>query len=257
MGPVNINSGVRSGLWDAKHAGAMGMSVFLFGWCVTRQTTQRHGEGLVLRGKPISYAQIAAETGFPESTLRKWMRKLVAAKYLDVKYTVYKLMVIRVLKAKKFPDAQRSLFAAPALLPVASFPRENPQSYRPSLDVIPSQNGRSKERSEFDRQTPNTKTTAQNARRANPPPQPIPKKQKLQPQQIRYAQVGELIQDADRLRRSGVTDGFELTEELKQIAARRGIPDYGTAVARALDVIDGREVARDISQHRYASGRSP
>lgn len=112
---MNINSGIRSGLITAKHYSQMGEAVWLYNWCVTRQTIQRHGVGLVLRGREITYEYIIEDTEeegycFTERTLRRWMRRLVGMAYLEVRYTIYKRMVIRILKAKKFTDKQNDLW---------------------------------------------------------------------------------------------------------------------------------------------------
>ena len=65
IGGKRLNSGIRGGLWEKKHSDAMGESVFLFGWLILRQTTQRNGTGLVLRGKPLTYADITSDTRWP------------------------------------------------------------------------------------------------------------------------------------------------------------------------------------------------
>lgn len=101
-----LNSGIRGGLWDRKHSDVMGLAIYLFGWCVHRQTTQRDGVGLVLRGKPLTYELISEDTGWETWKLRRWMKILQDAGYLAVKYTTYHRMIIRVLKAKKFSAKQ-------------------------------------------------------------------------------------------------------------------------------------------------------
>ncbi|MFQ5696339.1 MAG: hypothetical protein ACE5HB_10150, partial [Terriglobia bacterium] len=58
-------AGIRGGLFEEKHRRAMGPAVWLFGWLVDRQTSQRDGRGLVLYGQPLRLERIAAETGFP------------------------------------------------------------------------------------------------------------------------------------------------------------------------------------------------
>jgi hypothetical protein len=113
IGGKGLNSGIRGGLWEKKHSDAMGESVFLFGWCVLRQTTQRNGTGLVLRGKPLTYADITADTGWPERTLQRWMARLQQAGYIEVSHSVYSRMVIRILNAKKFNPKQLDLPTSP------------------------------------------------------------------------------------------------------------------------------------------------
>lgn len=109
-----LNSGICGGLWERKHSEAMGDSaVFLFGWLVHRQTTQCDGVGLVLRGRPLTYAEIEADTGWPRSKLRRWMDLLRRRGYIEVRHSVYKRMVIRVLNAKKFSTRQLDLLRLP------------------------------------------------------------------------------------------------------------------------------------------------
>jgi hypothetical protein len=109
-----LNSGICGGLWERKHSEAMGDSaVFLFGWLVHRQTTQCDGVGLVLRGRPLTYAEIEEDTGWPRSKLRRWMDLLRRRRYIEVRHSVYKRMVIRVLNAKKFSNRQLDLLRLP------------------------------------------------------------------------------------------------------------------------------------------------
>jgi len=104
-----LNSGIRGGLWDEKHYLRMGDAIWLFGWLVHRQTTQRNGQGLILRGIPLTYAIISEDTGFRRRTLQRWMATLITQGYISVKYSVYNRMVIRILNAKKFVGKQLSL----------------------------------------------------------------------------------------------------------------------------------------------------
>jgi hypothetical protein len=124
----------------------MGESVFLFGWLVLRQTTQRNGTGLVLRGKPLTYADITADTGWPERTLRRWMARLRKAGYVEVKHSVYSRMVIRILNAKKFNPKQLEL---PTAHPPSSRP-DVADLTRPTLADITTKSGRLKEGAEFE-----------------------------------------------------------------------------------------------------------
>lgn len=107
---THLNSGIRGGLWEKKHSDAMGSAVFLFGWLVHRQTKEVHGSGLVWRGHPFTYEEISAGSGWPVATVRTWMRRLVEKRYIEVRYTCYKQMVIRIPKAKKFGAKQIHLF---------------------------------------------------------------------------------------------------------------------------------------------------
>jgi hypothetical protein len=121
MRPKNLNTGLRGGLFEAKHVAQMGPAVWLYGWLVMRQTTEDGSTGLVLGGRPITYREIEQETGFNRRTLERWMRRLRRSGYIE---TVLAMaagagvgLVIRILKAKKFGFCQRRLpFAAPAEL---------------------------------------------------------------------------------------------------------------------------------------------
>lgn len=93
--------GARGGLIDEKHRLAMGEAVFLFMWCLLRQTGQKDGWGIVLYGKPVTYEFIHEETGFPVRTMQSWMSLLVDAKYLKTERRPRGL-VIYVGKAKKW-----------------------------------------------------------------------------------------------------------------------------------------------------------
>jgi hypothetical protein len=149
-----LNSGIRGGLWEKKHSDAMGESVFLFGWLVLRQTTQRNGTGLVLRGKPLTYADITADTGWPERTLHRWMARLQQAAYIEVSHSVYSRMVIRILNAKKFNPKQLDLptYPGPSSTPEVADSSRPTQAYltRPPLADITTKSGLLKEGAEFE-----------------------------------------------------------------------------------------------------------
>ena len=96
---TTFNSGVRGGLFEKKHSDAMGESVFLFGWLVTRQTKSN---GLVFGGHAFTYSEISEESGWPVRTLERWMARRRTGGYVRVKHTAYCRMIIRVLNPKKF-----------------------------------------------------------------------------------------------------------------------------------------------------------
>ena len=252
VGGKHLNSGIRGGLWDAKHYERMGAAVWLFGWLVHRQTQQRHGEGLVLRGKPLSYEAIAADTGFDERTLRRWMQTLRKHGYVSLKHSCYKTMVIRVLNAKKFTPAQLG-FPMP-VIPQArrnpsvssprSFPQENPQSYRPELAVTAAKNGRIKEGVEIERQK--EKPRAHNPRPALPLPV-VRESKPLQPQQVAYAQTAQLARSGEQLLRADRAMSLgDLREQLKTIAASKGFGvngNYRRMVENAEKIAEQRSAA--------------
>lgn len=83
MRPKNLNTGLRGGLFEAKHGAQMGPAVWLYGWLVMRQTTEHGSTGLVLGGRPITYREIEQETGFNRRTLERWMRRLRRGGYIE------------------------------------------------------------------------------------------------------------------------------------------------------------------------------
>lgn len=226
IGGKGMNSGIRGGLWDEKHFRRMGSAIWLFGWLVHRQTTQRHGEGLVLRGKGIDYTTISEDTGFSERTLQRWMATLIRGGYVSVKHTCYKRLVIRVLNAKKFAPLQLAL--------PQSFPQGNPQSYPPTLAVIGTKNGGFKEGVKIERQK--TTTTAHTARRAVTPPEDVNLTPKPLPQRVVYMQTAELLAIGGRMLKERPMSMGELKEELKLAAAKRGFAHYGEICGNAADI---------------------
>ncbi len=76
-------SGLKGGLFEAKHRKAMGEAIWLFGWlCMRQSQVNESGEGLPHYGNPLTFSEIAEDTGFPASTLRKWADKLTLAGYI-------------------------------------------------------------------------------------------------------------------------------------------------------------------------------
>lgn len=157
IGGKGLNSGIRGGLWDVKHYGKMGDALWLFGWLVHRQTTQRNGEGLVLRGKCLTYAAVSDDTGFAERTLRRWMGVLRREGYVSVKHGSYKQLVVRVLNAKKFAPRQLELLAreTETVRPIVadmkpSIRPEVADLIRPTVADIAAKSGRFKEGTEIE-----------------------------------------------------------------------------------------------------------
>lgn len=98
--------GARNGLVDGKHIRAMGMGVWLFLWCLGRQTT---ADGDVLGGKEVSYQELALELGQSAKTIRNWADCLRTHRYIKTARGKRGL-VWQVLNPKKFRHYQRSLF---------------------------------------------------------------------------------------------------------------------------------------------------
>ena len=121
MRQTNFNTGLRGGLFDAKHYAQMGPAIWLYGWLVLRQTQQRDGVGLVLGGHAVSYREIESETGFCRKTLERWMKTLRRAGYIET-IAAPAGVVVRITKAKKFfKAASRRDFHSP----VENYPRQS------------------------------------------------------------------------------------------------------------------------------------
>jgi DNA-binding transcriptional regulator YhcF (GntR family) len=102
----DFNTGLRGVLFEAQHYERMGAAVWLYGWLVLRQTHQSGSLGFVLGGTPISYREIEEETGFNRRTLERWMQMLRRRGYIETDAAPAGV-VIRITKAKKFPQATR------------------------------------------------------------------------------------------------------------------------------------------------------
>jgi hypothetical protein len=98
--------GLKPGILDRKHIDAMGMSVWLYAWIILHQTQTT---GFVHGGAVITYALIQEELDVPCRTLRRWMKTLQRGGYIEVTYSAYKRMRIRVEKSKKFNHRQHAI----------------------------------------------------------------------------------------------------------------------------------------------------
>jgi hypothetical protein len=140
--PSPMNIGAHSGLVDPKHEGAMGSAVWLYLWCLLRQTRR---SGLVLGGMPLTYSEISKRSGFPERKVRRWLGVLRVGKYVEVDYLNYKHMKLTVTKAKKFNFAQTSLDFGPSTKNGQSYLTTNGQSVIPKTGDGSTKNGQSKQ----------------------------------------------------------------------------------------------------------------
>jgi hypothetical protein len=102
----NFSTGLRGVLFEARHYERMGAAVWLYGWLVLRQTHQQGSVGWVLGGAPVSYREIEEETGFNCRTLERWMQTLRQQGYIETEAAPAGI-IIRITKAKKFPQAGR------------------------------------------------------------------------------------------------------------------------------------------------------
>jgi hypothetical protein len=106
--PSDMNIGVVGGLLDWKHVEAMGQAVWLFSWLVLRQTDEN---GKVLGGRVITYEEIAADMKAPKSvvrTLKRWMALLKERDYIKIEYRCWRMMIVTVLKPKKYAKNRRA-----------------------------------------------------------------------------------------------------------------------------------------------------
>ena len=89
-------------LWNGilEHFDAMGMSIWLYIWCLDRITREEDGIGFVFGGAPVKVEQIAKELGRSDRALRRDLKTL-KSRYLRLRWTPYGY-VIHVLNSRKF-----------------------------------------------------------------------------------------------------------------------------------------------------------
>lgn len=98
--------GLKPGILDRKHVDAMGMAYWLYTWIILHQTQTT---GFVHGGAVVTYADIQKELNMPTRTLKRWMAALYRGGYIEVTYSAYKRMRIRVEKSKKFNFRQKMI----------------------------------------------------------------------------------------------------------------------------------------------------
>lgn len=108
MNDGNFQIGVVGGLLDHKHYMKMREAIWLFLWLVHRQTNP-NGRVLARKFSGITYDEIGDETGWSPRTVRRWMKRLVTAGYVFVKYTIYSRLLVTVANPKKFAPKQLAL----------------------------------------------------------------------------------------------------------------------------------------------------
>jgi hypothetical protein len=84
----------------------MGMAYWLYTWIILHQTQTT---GFVHGGAVVTYADIQKELNMPTRTLKRWMSALHRGGYIEVTYSAYKRMRIRVEKSKKFNHRQKMI----------------------------------------------------------------------------------------------------------------------------------------------------
>lgn len=143
-------SGLKGGLFDEKHRKAMGEAIWLFGWlCMRQSQVNTDGEGLPHYGNPLTFAEIATDTGFPASVIRKWTARLTRTGYIHTRKVGNVGLIFFIHKAKskaKNPKPKTRYFPA-ELLPNGNYgvrPKmDGPnEQVRPRMDATPSKDGR-------------------------------------------------------------------------------------------------------------------
>lgn len=87
----------------------MGDAIWLFLWCLKRQTTELKGIGYVYYGQPITYERIHKETKHSIRSIRRWMSKLLLEGYirLERKRAGNRIMILNAKKFKRNYGEQR------------------------------------------------------------------------------------------------------------------------------------------------------
>jgi hypothetical protein len=103
--PESFYFPVYSGLLTAQHREKIGPAIWEFLWLVSKVTkeVQEEGEtwGIVLGGRPVKIAEIVADLGGNERSIRRNLAKLKEHGYIDSKRAPYG-EIFRVRKSKKF-----------------------------------------------------------------------------------------------------------------------------------------------------------
>jgi hypothetical protein len=247
----DFNTGLRGVLFEAQHYERMGAAVWLYGWLVLRQTHQSGSVGWVLGGAPISYREIEDETGFNRRTLERWMTTLRRHGYIETEPAPAGV-IVRITKAKKFPQGGRS--SAEAVRKVAEGSTRKLQKSTSKCE--PDQNitdgigsssiARSQERTEkpslpvdFHSQTKNQIQNLEENR--NPQSSGLGQKQNQNQNQIQPNQRPNQPPNAQREPELSARETYLLITRLRQQLLRS---ERDEAVRRELAVGTGPEVPR-------------
>jgi DNA-binding Lrp family transcriptional regulator len=109
--PESFYFPVYSGLLTAQHREKIGPAIWEFLWFVSKVTreVQEEGEtwGIVLGGRPVKLAEIAAELGGSERTVKRNVARLKEEGYIEAIRAPYG-EIYKVRKSKKFVVKKRS-----------------------------------------------------------------------------------------------------------------------------------------------------
>jgi hypothetical protein len=128
--------GAKGGLVSQKHRRRMGEAIWLFLWCLTRQTDMNEaGEGVVYYGRPIPLRELAADTDFPIGTLHRWMDLLIKQDYIRVEIRSNEGTIFWVLNAKDKAKGKkrRSKSGTPKESSVPEVERQRSETGTPNL----------------------------------------------------------------------------------------------------------------------------
>lgn len=98
---------VWSGLLTPQHRKRMGISVWVYLWCLRRITYEKDGLGFVLGGSRIKVERIAKELGMVERSIKSDLARLRKHEYLQIKRIPYGL-IITVSRSKRGLGRKRS-----------------------------------------------------------------------------------------------------------------------------------------------------
>ena len=100
-GELNYLIPISNGLLRADHRKRIGSAIWEFFWFIDHTTEEADGVGKVLGGKPITYADLAADLGVSQRTVAEHCKRLAREEYIRMNRTPYGFQV-QVLKSKKF-----------------------------------------------------------------------------------------------------------------------------------------------------------
>jgi predicted DNA-binding transcriptional regulator len=103
---------VWSGLLTPEHRKKMGISIWVFEWCINRTTHERDGLGFVLGGSRIRVNRLAQELGVSERSVKTDLARLRKHGYLKIRRIPYGL-VITVPNSKRW-TGKRSAETCPS-----------------------------------------------------------------------------------------------------------------------------------------------
>jgi hypothetical protein len=117
---------ISKGLLDPKHAVLVSNITGLFLFLIDRTTKEKNGEGWVLGGAPISYAEIAAVLGASARSLERWKARLEQMGYIRTERTnkngELKWCVMKSKKFSRVPAEMRGEVPARVAKPEGQVP---------------------------------------------------------------------------------------------------------------------------------------